>query len=90
MTWRLAAGRGRDREVPCRTLGGRVGRLVARCLDLAPDRAEIRVVLETRRGVLVETLLDAGFTLLLVNPDLVARRRGPAAKTTPRTPASAV
>lgn len=46
-----------------------MGRLVARCLDLEPDRAEIRVVLETRRGVLVETLLDAGFTLLLVNPD---------------------
>lgn len=59
-------------------------------LDLEPDRAEIRVVIETRGGVLVETLLDAGFTLLLVNPDLVACRRGPAKKTTPGTPASAV
>lgn len=57
-----------------------VGRLVARCLDLEPDPAEIRVVVETRHGVLVETLLDAGFTLLPVNPDLVARRRGPAKK----------
>lgn len=57
-----------------------VGRLVARCLELEPDPAEIRVVLETRHGVLVETLLDAGFTLLPVNPDLVARRRGPAKK----------
>jgi hypothetical protein len=37
-------------------------------------------VLETRHGVLVETLIDAGFTLLPVNPDLVARRRGPAKK----------
>ncbi|MGW3469811.1 IS110 family transposase [Saccharopolyspora sp. NPDC000995] len=55
-------------------------RLVARCLDLEPDPAEVRVVLETRHGVLVETLLDAGFTLLPVNPDLVARRRGPAKK----------
>lgn len=57
-----------------------VGRLLARCLELEPDPAEIRVVLETRHGVLVETLLDAGFTLLPVNPDLVARRRGPAKK----------
>ncbi len=57
-----------------------VGRLVARCLELESDPAEIRVVLETRHGVLVETLLDAGFTLLPVNPDLVARRRGPAKK----------
>lgn len=57
-----------------------VARLVARCLDLEPDPAEVRVVLETRHGVLVETLVDAGFTLLPVNPDLVARRRGPAKK----------
>lgn len=57
-----------------------VARLVARCLDLEPDPAEVRVVLETRHGVLVETLADAGFTLLPVNPDLVARRRGPAKK----------
>lgn len=57
-----------------------VARLVSRCLDLESDPAEIRVVLETRHGVLVEALVDAGFTVLAVNPDLVARRRGPAKK----------
>lgn len=57
-----------------------VGRLVARCLELEPDPAEVRVVLETRHGLLVESLIDAGFTVLPVNPDLVARRRGPARK----------
>lgn len=57
-----------------------VARLIARCLALEPDPAEIRVVLETRHGLLVEALLDAGFTVLPVNPDLVARRRGPARK----------
>jgi transposase len=40
----------------------------------------VRVVLETRHGLLVEALVDAGFTVLPVNPDLVARRRGPAKK----------
>lgn len=59
---------------------GGVGRLVARCLELEPDPAEVRVVLETRHGPLVEALADAGFTVLPVNPDLVARRRGPARK----------
>ena len=38
------------------------------------------MVLETRHGLLVEALMDAGFTVLPVNPDLVARRRGPARK----------
>jgi transposase len=57
-----------------------VARLVARCLALEPDPAEGRVVLETRHGLLVEALVDAGFTVLPVNPDLVARRRGPAKK----------
>jgi hypothetical protein len=57
-----------------------VQRLVARCLELEPDPAEVRVVLETRHGLLVEALADAGFTVLPVNPDLVARRRGPAKK----------
>lgn len=57
-----------------------VSRLVARCLDLEPDPAEVRVVIETRHGLLVEALVDAGFTVLPVNPDLVARRRGPAKK----------
>jgi transposase len=54
--------------------------LIGRCLALEPDPAEVRVVLETRHGLLVEALLDAGFTLVPVNPDLVARRRGPARK----------
>jgi len=40
----------------------------------------VRVVLEIRHGLLVEALADAGFTVLPVNPDLVARRRGPAKK----------
>ena len=57
-----------------------VQRLVARCLELEPDPAEVRVVIETRHGLLVEALVDAGFTVLPVNPDLVARRRGPAKK----------
>src|SRR5512144_1588181 len=57
-----------------------VDRLVQRCLVLEPDPAEVRVVLETRHGPLVEALLDAGFTVVPVNPDLVARRRGPARK----------
>ena len=54
--------------------------LFGRCLALEPDPAEVRVVLETRHGLLVAALLDAGFTVLPVNPDLVARRRGPARK----------
>jgi transposase len=57
-----------------------LSRLIARCLELEPDPAEVRVVLETRHGPLVEALVDAGFTVLPVNPDLVARRRGPAKK----------
>lgn len=57
-----------------------VRRLVTRCLELEPDPAEIRVVLETRHGALVEALTDANFTVLPVNPDLVARRRGRAKK----------
>jgi hypothetical protein len=57
-----------------------VDRLVARCLEMEPDPAEVRVVLETRHGLLVEALVDAGFTVFPVNPDLVARRRGPAKK----------
>lgn len=57
-----------------------VERLIERCLALEPDPAEVRVVLETRHGLLVEALLEAGFTLVPVNPDLVARRRGPARK----------
>ncbi|MEV8517623.1 helix-turn-helix domain-containing protein [Dactylosporangium sp. NPDC051484] len=33
-----------------------------------------------RNGLLVETLVEAGFTVIPINPDLVARRRGPARK----------
>jgi transposase len=57
-----------------------VAALVARIAGLEPDPAEVRVVIETRHGLLVEALLDAGYTVLPVNPDLVARRRGPARK----------
>ena len=57
-----------------------VSALIERALRLEPDPAEVRVVLETRHGLLVEALLDAGFTVVPVNPDLVARRRGPARK----------
>jgi transposase len=57
-----------------------VSRLIERCLELEPDPAEVRIVLETRHGLLVEALVDAGFTILPVNPGLVARRRGPAKK----------
>jgi transposase len=57
-----------------------VGELVARIATLEPDPAGVRVVIETRHGLLVEALVDAGYTVLPVNPDLVARRRGPAKK----------
>lgn len=57
-----------------------VGALVTRIAAHEPDPAEVRVVIETRHGLLVEALLDAGYTVLPVNPDLVARRRGPAKK----------
>ncbi len=55
-----------------------VSRLITRCLE--PDPAEVRVVLETRHGLLVEALVDAGFAVVPVNPDVVACRRGPARK----------
>jgi len=35
---------------------------------------------DPRHGLLVGALLDAGFTVLPINPDLVARRRSPAKK----------
>ncbi len=56
--------------------------LIARCLELEPDPAEVRGVLETRHGLLVEALADAGFTVLPVSPDLV---RGAAARRRRRT-----
>jgi Transposase/Transposase IS116/IS110/IS902 family len=57
-----------------------VAALWERIATLEADPAEVRVVLETRHGVLVQQLLDAGYTLVPVNPELVARRRGPARK----------
>src|SRR5512132_425432 len=57
-----------------------VDQLIAQIAALEPDPAEVRVVLETRHGLLVERLLDAGYVVVPVNPDLVARRRGPARK----------
>jgi len=57
-----------------------VDTLVADIAVLEPDPAEVRVVIETRHGLLVERLVDAGYVVLPVNPDLVARRRGPARK----------
>lgn len=57
-----------------------VDALVERIAALEPDPAEVRVVLESRHGLLVERLLDAGYVVVPVNPDLVARRRGPARK----------
>ncbi len=57
-----------------------VARLIERIGVLEPDPAEVRVALETKHGHLVEALLDAGYAVVPVNPDLVARRRGPARK----------
>ena len=54
--------------------------LVERIAGLEADPAEVRVVLETRHGLLVEALVEAGYTVLPVNPELVSRRRGPARK----------
>lgn len=54
--------------------------LITRIASIEPDPAEVRVVLETSYGMLVERLVDAGYTVVPVNPDLVARRRGPAKK----------
>lgn len=59
---------------------GSVDAFVARIATLEPDPAEVRVVLETHHGMLVERLVDAGYVVVPVNPDLVARRRGPAKK----------
>jgi transposase len=57
-----------------------VDALIARIAALEPDPAEVRVVLETSHGMLVERLVDAGYAVVPVNPDLIARRRGPARK----------
>ena len=57
-----------------------VDSFIARIAALEPDPAEVRVVLETRHGMLVERLVDAGYVVVPVNPALVAQRRGPARK----------
>ena len=57
-----------------------VARLIERIGALEPDPAEVRVAIETKHGHLVEALLDAGYAVVPVNPDLVARRPGPARK----------
>ena len=57
-----------------------VGSLIEKITALEPDPAEVRVVIENRHGMLVERLVDAGYVVVPVNPDLIARRRGPAKK----------
>ena len=57
-----------------------VDALVGKIAALEPDPAEVRVVLETSHGMLVERLVEAGYAVVPVNPDLIARRRGPAKK----------
>lgn len=57
-----------------------VDALVERIAALEPDPAEVRVIIETSHGLLVERLVDAGYAVVPVNPDLIARRRGPAKK----------
>lgn len=57
-----------------------VDALVANIAILEPDPAEVRVVIEARHGMLVERLAEAGYVVVPVNPDLIARRRGPAKK----------
>lgn len=57
-----------------------VARLIERIGEMEADPAEVRVALETKHGHLVEALLDASYAVVPVNPDLVARRRGPARK----------
>jgi transposase len=57
-----------------------VDALLRHIAKLEPDAAAVRVVIEARHGLLVEALVDAGFTVVPVNPEVVARRRGPARK----------
>jgi hypothetical protein len=54
--------------------------LLERLRVLEPTQARSGVVLETRHGLLVERLVEAGFVVVPVDPDLIARRRGPAKK----------
>src|SRR3990172_6030962 len=54
--------------------------LLAKIDQLEADPAKDRVALESKHGHMVETLLAAGYAVVPVNPQLVARRRGPAGK----------
>jgi hypothetical protein len=55
-------------------IGAATARLVARCLELERPGGGAGVG-ETRHGLLVEALTDAGLSVLPVNPDPVGRRR---------------
>jgi hypothetical protein len=57
-----------------------VAALVAKITRLEPDPAKVRVVIEPRHGLLVERLVEAGDVVVPVNPEVIARRRGPAKK----------
>jgi len=57
-----------------------VSALVERIAGLEADPAEVRVVIETRHGLLAGALAGAGYTVLPASPELVSRRRGPARK----------
>lgn len=79
----VALGRPSEGVVEIRRVEHRpdaVADLVAHITEMEPDAAEVRVIIETRHGLLVDALLDAGYTVVPVNPDLIARRRGPARK----------
>jgi len=63
--------------------------LLGRIRRLEPDPAEVRVVIEARHGLLVEALVDAGFTVIPSTPTWSPAGAGrPARRTTRRTPAS--
>lgn len=51
-----------------------------RVAALERDPAQVRVVIETRHGLLVDRLVAARFVIIPVNPDLISRRRGPVKK----------
>jgi transposase len=79
----VALGRPGEGVVEVRRIEHRpdaVAALVDRIAGWEADPAEVRVVIETRHGLLVDALVDAGYTVLPVNPELVSRRRGPARK----------
>ncbi len=57
-----------------------VDALVERIAQLEPDPAEVRVVLEARHGLLVERLLEAGYTVVPVNPRRTAALPAPPAR----------